>query len=310
MAWISRWKHYLIQEERFPPTIWFCCFLLFLILYLSAFKIQPHFFWNPESLFEFFLGYFWMLGLVYHIRVFDDQKDRVADTIAYPERLLSRGEISYQELWLSGIVVIFLETLCALYFGQRVFFCHLATLFFSYLMLKEFFVSSWLKQHLLMYGILHNIFLGFMSFTLLQMFLASSTEDPFWNPTLWKLTFLVPLSVFPQEIARKIRLREEERPEIDTYSKVLGIRGALGLIHFLQFASVAYVFFFLKELEHPWWFFVLSLLAASGVVGISQARIKTMTALQARQLVGVCFLFSFVFAFTFVLHLWLVILLN
>jgi 4-hydroxybenzoate polyprenyltransferase len=154
-------------QERFPPALnATALFLLYSCTMLAAVTLRD---FPPPRPGMFLLGFGWTVAVFYHLRVLDDLKDRTADVIAYPGRVLSRGLLSYRHLAMTGLVAIAIETLIALWMGPKILALHAVTLAYSLLMYREFFIRDWLRRHLFWYGLIHMLVLSFIDFTILQM---------------------------------------------------------------------------------------------------------------------------------------------
>ena len=183
-----------------------------------------------------------MLVLIYFVlRVMDEHKDRVQDLAAYPERVLSRGLVTHRHLRRAAWAAAAGAVLLALPFGWPMLVGVAVVLGYALLMLREFFVGGWLRERLLLYGVGHNlivllsVLLVGLGFGLAEGSGPGVLVDPVFLLAALGLNGLV----FSLEVARKVRLPEAERPEVDTYSKTLGVRRAALLVPAVQAASVA-----------------------------------------------------------------------
>ena len=169
-------------------------------------------------------------------------------------------------------------------FGPPMWVGVAALLGYALLMLREFFVGRWLRERLVLYGISHNlvvlwsILLAALGFGLAAGHGAAVLTDPAVGLAALGLNGLV----FSLEIARKIRLPEDERAEVDTYSKGLGVRRAALLVPALQAASVA-AFLPLPLGPARWAVMVLAVL---GVLATTLRFLHRPTARGAKRLVG------------------------
>src|SRR5690606_29126799 len=84
-----------------------------------------------------------------HLRIFDDHKDYAADCRHFPHRVLQRGVVTLGELKVLAALAIACEFCLAAICGPAALVAVTAAFVFSLLMLKEFFVGEWLKQHFL-----------------------------------------------------------------------------------------------------------------------------------------------------------------
>jgi hypothetical protein len=126
-------------------------------------------------------------------------------------------------------------------------------------MYREFFIRSWLKRHLFWYGLTHMIILSFIDFTILNM--ADSRGHFETSLKLFLFASLSFFMTFSLEVARKIRPPQAEHPEVDTYSKVIGIGGSMALVHLFQAAVLIVAFLLRAELGLPAWFYGCSVFA-------------------------------------------------
>ena len=268
------WTAYL--GERFPPAL--NCFAVFLLYSCNLLAAALMLSLPPPGTLGYLLGYLWTLGVFYHLRVLDDLKDREADTSAYPDRVLSRGLLSYRHLAVTGVLCIAAETAIAAWLGPKILALHAATLAYSLLMYKEFFIRTWLKDHLFSYGLTHMLILSCIDFTILQMANPGGAVAKGFGFFLFaSLSFFM---TFSMEVARKIRLPALERSEVDTYSKVVGVGWAMILVHVLQAAVLAVTWALRSRLGIPVWFYIVSSAAWSAVViwyvawrpGLTEAR--------------------------------------
>lgn len=273
--------------ERFPvPVNGLAIFLLYSCTLLAAQRMLGL---DPASWQPYLWGYLWVLGVFYHLRVLDDLKDRDNDVKAYPDRILSRGLVTYRQLAWTGLIAVLAETAIAAWFGPKILLLHLGTLAYSLLMYKEFFVREWLKSHLFLYGVSHMIILAFIDFTILQM--AAPAGELVRLPGFFLFAFLGFSMTFSLEVSRKIRVAEVERPEVDTYSKVIGIGPSMLLVLGFQAAVMILAAFLRGHLELPLWFHGSAMAAWLAVAGVYAAWGRGLTDERSRKLDKVASLF-------------------
>ena len=215
------WSYLL---ERFPPGPYT---LLVGLFYGSAVLVcsglvgaEASFQWQAPVV---------MLLLFFHLRVFDEQKDFDVDQYAHPERLLSQGIITLSFLTRAGIVAIGVQGVLAASLGRNAFLAWLACFLFTLLMRAEFGVGEWLNQRPLLYALTHNPITP-----LLAVFAWAGTGLPWTAEFGWYLG-AVAMGALAFELGRKIRLPEEEKEGVSTYSKAFGRRTAG---HWLILASL------------------------------------------------------------------------
>lgn len=174
-------------------------------------------------------GFFACLGFLFMLRVFDEHKDYELDLRNHPQRVLQRGLITLGHLKVAGAIAIATQLAVSLAldggFGvitQR----WLLVIGWSALMAKEFFIGHWLSERLLLYAISHMVVMPMAVLWLLQM---GAGPAPLANLSLL-LPVLSFLSGFTFEISRKTRGPEAERDTVQSYTQILGTRGAAVMV--------------------------------------------------------------------------------
>jgi 4-hydroxybenzoate polyprenyltransferase len=98
----------------------------------------------------------------------------------------------------------------------------LAAFAWSVLMAREFFVGSWLRPRLALYAITHMVAMPLAVHWMVRM---GAGRAP-----LPASAYLLPLTAyaygFAIEIGRKLKAPADERPAVDSYTRVFGTRGA------------------------------------------------------------------------------------
>ncbi|PON19367.1 hypothetical protein C2W62_03090 [Candidatus Entotheonella serta] len=201
------------------------------------------------------------------LRVFDEHKDWDTDHINFPERILSRGLVTLTHMKLLGFVCTLVLFLGSLWFGSPMLVWTAVLYAYALLMLKEFFVAEWLKNHLFLYGISHNVIV-FLSFHwVFAGFASVSGVSSPWSVLNLSL-FAIALNslIFSLEVARKIRLPEFEREGVDTYSQVIGYRPATWLAVGVQALGLILLYVSAPAISLYAWLGLLIVLG--GVIGI------------------------------------------
>ena len=207
------------QMERFPFVKNGVFILLFyagthnLFLFLYGYPYRFH----PNQI----IGFITLFLIFFQLRLFDEIKDFQVDSDTLPDRPVQRGVISLNEVKvLSGIVTILIIILNV--------FCGLDNLLktlvleaFIFLMLKEFFLGERLRMNRVVYAALHMLVMPFMAF-----YIGGHTSSSVFSlEGIWVFV-MVYLTGFIIEVGRKIEAPGSELPGVDTYSKLLGPRGA------------------------------------------------------------------------------------
>lgn len=277
-SFASRLWAYL--KERFPPA----SHGLLIVSYYSCNQFLAQALANPGEPMRYSLstviGGLTLLAIFFHLRVFDEHKDYAEDCMHYPERVLQSGLISLRDLKVLGGIAIAWEFVAAIVWAIFVSAAPLVAVTvvvaFSLLMLREFFVGRWLREHFLLYATSHMLIMP-----LLAMVVYSYTTSRFpWDAPgwYWFYAFVGFFVTFNWEISRKIRAPEDERDGIETYTKVFGTYGAAYAVLIVRIIDTGMVALVGYHLGLPWWFYAV-LIALYGVclVGFLRFRFDTTT---------------------------------
>jgi len=223
-------KWLIFIRERFSPLFQIppilCFFVANVAVALGSF---------PQLGWQALLGFLIVLCAFFRFRVFDEIKDFETDRELHSERPLARGLLSVTQAKCMGLFLASFELVLSLFLGGPAALAALCYIFYSFLMYKEFFLSSWLRPKLATYAITHTLVVSWLS-----LFIFSAvTGLPFWKcPASFALFVLANWLVFNIfEFGRKTFGIEEEKPLIDSYSKRFGSRGAALFV--LAFALLA-----------------------------------------------------------------------
>ncbi|MGI9515683.1 MAG: UbiA family prenyltransferase [Pirellulaceae bacterium] len=224
------------------------------------------------------LGAITLFCIFFHLRVFDEHKDFEEDSLHYPDRVLQRGLISLRDLKIAGGIAIGLEILLSAIWmptgKPAALVAVLVTLFFSWLMLKEFFVRDWLKQHFLMYAISHMMIMPLLAMVVFSF----TTGEYFWTaPTwYWVYAFVGFFVTLNWEISRKIRSPDQEIEGVDSYTKIFGTYGAAWAVLIVRAIDTFLVALVGWHIGASTWFYVaLIVLYCLCLIGFLQFRFNT-----------------------------------
>ena len=210
--------------ERFPlPS-----HVSMVIIYFLANQFLAQVLSNPGQPLR--IGGFSLLGMVFlfctffHLRVFDEHKDYADDCAHYPNRILARGLITLNHLKMLGAAAIAVELSVAIVSGYFTVVAVVATVIFSWIMLHEFFVRTWLRAHFIVYAISHMLIMPLMAATIFSF----TMQRPFWEaPRLFWAYAAADFFAFSNwEISRKIKLPADEIEGVSSYSKEFGMFAA------------------------------------------------------------------------------------
>ena len=204
------------------------------------------------------LGAITLLCIFFHLRVFDEHKDFQEDCRHYPDRVLQRGLISLKHLKIAGVIAIILELACAACWmptgKPAALVAVLVTLGFSLLMLKEFFVARWLKEHFLIYAMSHMMIMPLIAMVVFSF----TTGEYFWNAPgwFWLYAFVGFFVTLNWEISRKIRSPDQEIEGVDSYTQIFGVRGAAHAVLVVRVIDTVLVAVVGWHLNASGWFYV------------------------------------------------------
>lgn len=227
-----------------------------------------------------------MILMFFHLRLFDEIKDYHTDIRINPDRPLPRGLIGLFEFkQVTGVIIVLELLICAHFLSWPAFVSALVMVGYSLLMYKEFFIGTWLGPRMELYAISHTVVSGFMA-----LFICSVVS----GLALWEMTqpfFLIALSnwmvfnIF--EFARKTFGNDEERPEVESYSRRLTPPGAVAAV--LINAALALVFLWGATVSVPGG---LSLLKAEMILTAVLALAGIIYAVNANAFFGRCYRFT------------------
>ncbi len=210
---------YQYTKERFP-IFGVLLYVLFFIVdadYLNQIILNSKI--NPISL-PLVLGSVTLFLFFFHLRIFDEFKDYADDSVAHPDRLLSRGIITLSELKVLGIGAVIIQLLISLYLGKTILISWITIFLYSLLMFKEFFIHETLKKSIGLYLISHQLLVPLM---VIYCFTLTTTTI---KPLHLVATIFISLLSLGYEIARKIWEPSREHAKADSYSKFWGIHKA------------------------------------------------------------------------------------
>jgi len=227
-------------NERFPPV----AYTLLVALFFGSSVLVAHALGAGET--THWAGGVVVLLVFFHLRVFDEHKDFEDDVQAYPDRVLSRGDVTLKDLRVLGALAIAAELAICAWIGPRALIAWAATLIFTVLMLKEFFVSEWLSKRIVLYAITHNPVVAGLAMV------GWACTDAAWHPAYLAYVAMISLASLGFEVGRKFRLPEEEVEGVDSYTSVLGRGKALLLLWAAMVGGVAGFAVLLRFLDGGW----------------------------------------------------------
>ena len=159
------------------------------------------------------------------LRILDEHKDQADDARHYPDRALSRGLVTLRQL--RGVAAAALALTLAASLGAdrglgRSSGLWLLVMGYLSLMTAEFFARAWLRRRPFVYALSHMAVMPLVFAWLAALGAGGVRPGPLVAGGAL-LAFLLGLAV---ELVRKTRGPEEERPDLDSYSRVFGVRRA------------------------------------------------------------------------------------
>lgn len=219
LAWPFHRRLKLYLDERFPLAT----HLVVLVAFFSCNFLLANHLIGRQPTFDVRAVAVMLTVLLslFLLRIFDEFKDYELDLVANPDRVVSRGIMPLGELKIMGwaVVVLMLGMNAAL--GPRALAGYLLVVGFSLAMSRDFFLKPFLKGKTLTTAITHQVITPLLCLYVYIVVAAPSGagyDDVFnWQLAMGALTGL------GWEMSRKIRLPADEQPEIETYSKRLGM---------------------------------------------------------------------------------------
>ncbi len=165
-----------------------------------------------------------VLIVFFQLRVCDEVKDREHDARWQPERPIPRGLVSLREVVLTGLATVPLALAAALLLDPRLLWLLLAIWAWVALMTVEFFVPAWLRARPIAYMVSHMVVVPLITlYATACEWLPREAGPP---PGIGLLLALSYANGCVNEIGRKMRAPESERPGVETYTALWGMRAA------------------------------------------------------------------------------------
>jgi 4-hydroxybenzoate polyprenyltransferase len=172
----------------------------------------------------FGLGIFTTITLFLLVRIFDEFKDASDDAKFRSELPGPRGLVKLSELRNIGIGLVVLQIILNAIFAPKLLIIWAVVLLYLSLMGKEFFVAEWLKKHQFWYVVSHMFIIP-----LIDIYASGLDWLQEGVPAPKGLLFFFAVSYFNGivlEVGRKIRIPEDEKEGVLTYSSLHGARNA------------------------------------------------------------------------------------
>ncbi|MBF0395939.1 MAG: hypothetical protein HQK78_04155 [Desulfobacterales bacterium] len=239
-------KYYDYSKERFPilPALIYSGSLYYLSYFFSSSFLKS----KPSQIFYSMMGWIVIFLAILHLRIFDEHKDYKKDRIAHPDRMLSKGIITLQDLRKLLFVVLMFEAGISIYLGIEVFFIWILILLWSILMFFEFFAAEFLNKRIGLYLISHQIIVPLIC---LFGFLQRIKLSEIFNANLiYVFIFFIGVmcNTITYEIARKTWSKDREHEHADSYTKFWGTVPAVVINQIISgLTTVSFLYIYIKN---------------------------------------------------------------
>jgi 4-hydroxybenzoate polyprenyltransferase len=156
------------------------------------------------------------------LRILDEFKDYDDDVRYRPYRPVPRGVVTLRALGRLGMAAAGIQAVTSALLGPPVLVVLFAVWSYAGLMAAEFFVPRWLKAHPIAYMASHMVVIP-----LIVAYLAASAGMGIPQSSLLWFAAMSYFSFCVFELGRKIRSPADERPGVQTYSALWGMRRAI-----------------------------------------------------------------------------------
>ncbi|HID69711.1 MAG TPA: hypothetical protein EYP35_04440 [Desulfobacterales bacterium] len=151
-------------------------------------------------------GFFVVFLSLFHLRLLDDIKDYKKDKELHPQRMLSQGLITKNNLRKLLLLVFVMEFIFSAFYGLKQIYFWLALFLWSMLMSKEFFVAGWLNSRKRIYLASHQIIIPLLGFYAANI--AGPTSYGSFSILIFSIAVLSLTLTY--ELSRKMKMSDEE----------------------------------------------------------------------------------------------------
>lgn len=200
----GRWIQFI--NERFPLVTHLVTVLCFV---LGNGSIAVHLQAGALEIKTVIISVLLTLSFFFRLRCFDEIKDFETDCRVNPTRPLARGLLEIRQVKHVIYSLTLFEIVLAASLGQPVLLTHVAAITFSYLMYKEFFIGSWLSNHLTSYAVSHTLVSTLIGYSIISQFSGQGLNSFSQGTLTFSLLNWALFNLF--EFARKTYAPTEER---------------------------------------------------------------------------------------------------
>lgn len=230
-AWV-RWVTF--TRERFDPLSHLAMIGLFVVAHLAAARAVMPLAAATDTRAALLL----LVGTTaffFKLRLYDEIKDYEVDLVHNPGRPLARGLMRHRDLHTGIGVCIAVELFTFSAFGRAAVSALALAIAYSLAMYREFFIGAWLRRHLTTYAMTHTVVSCLLSLALCAATTGSGVLDVPTPLLRFSCSAFFLFNIF--EIGRKTFTTHEERPGVESYSKIFGHTGAVVLVLLMAAAA-------------------------------------------------------------------------
>lgn len=217
-------RFYIYQKERFPVLLNAIAVSVFTFSAISYSRlcrgVEGFVPWST-----YLIGCFATFTLFLLVRIFDEFKDREDDAKYRPTLPVPRGLVTLKELRNIGIVIGVLQIASIAIFQLPMLILYLIVIAYLCLMGVEFFVPEFLKKRQILYITSHMVIIPLLDIYSSGLdWLLEGDSPHFGLIFFFVVSFLNGLVV---EFGRKIKMPEDEKEGVLTYTKMWGTKRAV-----------------------------------------------------------------------------------
>lgn len=203
------------------------------------------------------------------LRLYDEIKDYEVDLQIHPDRPLPRRLVSIDEIKWSIVACIGIELICFGLLGFTSLIGALIAVGFSVLMYNEFFIRDYLRSHLTTYAVTHTAVSVLLSLAIFSAISSTFIWDLEPAAYYLALSSWCLFNIF--EFGRKTFSSQEEKANVDSYSKLFGRFGAVSLVIGMAILSLIILSFTPFAQAVIFWPFIICASVVLGISGITYA---------------------------------------
>lgn len=255
---LSKWLHFI--NERFNPLSYGVMLVVFVGAHYSAYRQYVGHSTNVLVIVPLAIT---TTLFFFRLRLFDDIKDFESDQIQHPHRPLPRGLLQPSECLRVAFISIAIELVLFSLYGRWALLSAMFATGYSLLMYKELFIRTWLRARLTTYAVTHTLIVVFISITLFTSLLNTPATQLPAHLLSFSFAGWFIFTIF--EFGRKTFTSQEERSDIDSYSKIFSRFGAVTLVVVMAVIGTLLLSVGKSSATNTYYFLPTILLVATGL---------------------------------------------